>query len=174
MVSSIMLLCTILVQIRISNVLLFVLLLPPVCAPPPSYPLRPVSLPGSGVPPPVINACLILPSVAVGPTRRTACWAKSGPPVLSAQCPRATLLQVVRAGLRVAKGVAGGACRYDGADCGCDYGDAGCEMPDVRAACMGRDHCTLAVVQQYVHTNTCRGFTTYMFLEFNCLPGEPS
>ena len=66
----------------------------------------------------------------------------------------------------------GGLCTYNDNDCGCEYGQEGCQMQDVRQLCMGRPACRLDVTQQYISTATCKGFSDYMYIEFNCVPGE--
>ena len=107
-----------------------------------------------------------------GPERRYACWGSFGPPVVSAQCPRDTVLHVLRAGLKVQSRGGGAECTYNDADCGCILGELGCNMPNVRAMCMGRPACRLDVTQQYINTDSCRGFSDYMYIEYNCVPGR--
>ncbi len=89
--------------------------------------------------------------------------------MVSAQCPRDTVIQVVKAGLKVQSH--GGRCAYNEKDCGCTYGELGCNMPNVRDLCMGRPACRLDVMQQYINTDSCRGFSDYMYIDFNCVPG---
>lgn len=108
--------------------------------------------------------------LASGAERRYACWGSAGPPVVSAQCPRGTLISVTRAGLKVQRH--GGECEYNDEDCGCTYGEIGCNMPDVRSVCMGRAACRLDVMQQYINTDQCKGFSDYMYIEFKCVDGR--
>ena len=115
----------------------------------------------------MIYMCSPLPP---DPELRYACWGSFGPPVVSAQCPRDTVIQVVRAGLKVHR--SSGQCQFQESDCGCQYGEEGCVMPNVRDLCMGRSSCRLDVTQQYIHTEDCRGFSHYMYIEFNCLTGN--
>lgn len=103
--------------------------------------------------------------------RRIACWDSFGPPAISAQCPRDTVMHVARAGLNVHMGAESSGCTYSDDDCGCRYGDSGCSMPNVHDLCMGQMSCRLDVSQQYIHSNFCRGFTDYMYIEYNCVPG---
>ena len=42
-----------------------------------------------------------LTEVSSAVERRYACWGSAGPPVVSAQCPRGTLIGVTKAGLKV-------------------------------------------------------------------------
>lgn len=39
---------------------------------------------------------------------------------------------------------------------------------------MGHPACRLDVTQQYINTDSCRGFSDYMYIDFNCVPGELS
>ena len=80
-------------------------------------------------------------------------------------------MHVARAGLNVRMGAESSGCTYSDDDCGCRYGDSGCSMPNVHDLCMGQMSCRLDVSQQYIHSNFCRGFTDYMYIEYNCVPG---
>ena len=105
--------------------------------------------------------------------RRYACWGGGGPPVVTAQCPRNTIIQITRAGLKVRTSRTQG-CQFSEEDCGCQFGEKGCNMPDVRDQCMGRGACRLDVTQQYIDTAKCHGFSDYMFVEFKCIAGKYS
>jgi len=80
-------------------------------------------------------------------------------------------MQVMRAGLNVRIRAESSECTYSDDDCGCRYGDDGCTMPNVHDLCMGQTSCRLDVSQQYIHGNFCQGFTDYMYIEYNCVPG---
>ncbi|CAH1798753.1 unnamed protein product [Owenia fusiformis] len=99
---------------------------------------------------------------------RYACWGSAGPPVVSAQCPVGTVIQILRSGLKV-KRVRSYQCQYSDEDCGCTVDDKACNMPDTMALCMGRSQCRLDVMQQYINTDSCRGFSDYMYVEFKCV-----
>ena len=99
---------------------------------------------------------------------RFACWGNFGPPVISAQCPRNTVIHVLRAGLKVRPST-NLPCTFEEADCGCEFGMSGCNMPNVQNLCMGESQCQLDVTQQYINTDSCQGFSDYMFIEFKCV-----